>query len=573
MKFSVLTPVFNPPIAALRAAVASVRAQTHPDWELILVDDASTDPAVGAALTEFETLDPRIVVVRRTSNGGICAASQDALARADGEFVALLDHDDLLAPRALRRVADVLDGDSEIDYVYTDEDKVDDTGRHYDTFEKPEWSPERLRGQMYTAHLSVIRRSLAVEVGGFRLGFDGSQDHDLVLRVTERARRVAHLPEVLYHWRVVPGSTAGDPRAKTYAWDAGRRAVQDHLDRIGTDGDALLGPLPGTYRIERRIPAERTISIVIPTRGSAGLIWGERRCFAVEAVRSALEHTDHKNVEIVAVCDTATPPSVIDELQVIAGDKLTVVEYTEPFNFSRKCNAGFVASQGEIVVMLNDDVEVISDRWLENLCGPLEDPSVGLTGAMLYYADGTVQHAGHLYDRNEYSHAFLGADPESTVAFSALHVNREASGVTAACAALRRETFAAIGGFCEDLPGNFNDVDFCFKVANAGLRTVWLANVELFHFESRTRDSTVQPWEYKRVHDRWGSYAVDPMLPLQHAPARRTRELLVLLARAVAVYRQGGSRLVLERYRARRSRIAVMAGDVAGTDRAPARLG
>jgi glycosyltransferase involved in cell wall biosynthesis len=576
VKFSVLTPVFDPPVGALRAAVESVRAQTYPDWELVLVDDASTDAAVKIALAEFETLDPRIVVVRRASNGGIGAASQDALQHASGEFVALLDHDDLLAPHALSRAADALAADPEIDYLYTDEDKVDDTGRHYDTFMKPEWSPERLRGQMYTAHLSVIRRSIAIEAGGFRLGFDGSQDHDLVLRVTERARRIVHLPEVLYHWRVVPGSTAGDPRAKTYAWEAGRRAVHDHLDRIGTDGDASLGPLPGTYRIERRIPAERTISIVIPTRGSSGLIWGEQRCFVLEAVRSALEHTDHKNVEIVAVCDTATPVEVIDELYVIAGDRLTVVEYTEPFNFSRKCNAGFVASQGDVVVMLNDDVEVISDRWLENLCGPLEDPTVGLTGALLYYGDGTVQHAGHLYDRNEYSHAFLGCDPESTVAFSALHINREASGVTAACAALRRDTFAAIGGFCEDLPGNFNDVDFCFKIAHAGLHTVWLSNVELFHFESRTRDSTVQEWEYKRVHDRWGSYVVDPMLPLQHGPARRSRQFAVLLTRAITLYRQGGTRLVLERYRARRSRLAMLSAGTVASPSSPeraARLG
>src|SRR5207302_1808929 len=190
-----------------------------------------TDADVRVALAEFETLDPRIILMRRASNGGICAASQDALAQASGEFIALLDHDDLLAPRALSHVADVLAADTEIDYLYTDEDKVDGAGHHYDTFQKPEWSPERLRGQMYTAHLSVIRRALAVDVGGFRLGFDGSQDHDLVLRVTERARRVVHVPEVLYHWRVVPGSTAGDPRAKTYAWDAGRRAVQDQLDR------------------------------------------------------------------------------------------------------------------------------------------------------------------------------------------------------------------------------------------------------------------------------------------------------------------------------------------------------
>lgn len=516
MRFSILTPVFDPPVDALRAAVESVLAQTYRDWQLVLVDDRSPNPEVQAALDEFATRDPRIVVHRRDENGGIGAASQDALDHADGDFVALLDHDDLLAAHALDSVAAVLRDDPEADYVYSDEDKVDGEGLLFDRFAKPTWSPERLRSQMYTAHLSVIRTTLAREVGGFRPGFDGSQDHDLALRVTERARRIVHIPEVLYHWRVVPGSTAAHPQAKNYAWDAGRRAVADHVARIGMDATVEFGPLPGTYRLERRLPAERRVSIVIPTRGSSGLVWGQRRCFVVDAVRSALEHTRHRNVEIVAVCDSGTPPQVLADLDAVAGDQLVVVPYAEPFNFSRKCNVGFLAATGDVIVLLNDDVDVLSDRWLENLCAPLEDPSVGLTGAKLFYSDGTMQHAGHLYDRHEYSHAFLGAAPDSTVGFSALHIDREASGVTAACAAIRRDTYEEIGGFCEDLPGNFNDVDFSFKVASTGRRIVWLAHVELFHFESRTREPTVHSWEHERVLGRWGSYAVDPYLPLQH---------------------------------------------------------
>ncbi|MCU1656388.1 MAG: glycosyl transferase family 2 [Pseudonocardiales bacterium] len=524
MRFSVLTPVFDPPPAALRASIDSVLHQSHDDWELILVDDQSRDPVIRALLAELATRDRRITVVTRAANGGISAASQDALDRAQGEFAALLDHDDLLTPNALERVARALTEQPEIDYVYSDEDKIDDDGDLSDRFFKPVWSPERLRSQMYTAHLSVVRTSLAREVGGFRPGFDGSQDHDLVLRVTEQARHIVHIPEVLYHWRVLPGSSASDPRAKSYAWDAGRRAVQDHVDRVGIDGTVDFGPLPGTYRIERRLPAERAVSIVIPTRGSSGLVWGQQRCFVVEAVRTLLDHTDHENLEIVVVADSATPRDVIDTLHAIAGDKLVVVPYAEPFNFSRKCNIGYLAARGDVIVLLNDDVEVVSDRWLENLCAPLEDPAVGLTGAKLFYSDGTVQHAGHLYDRNEYSHAFLGASPDSTVAFSALHIDRETSGVTAACAALRRETYAEIGGFCEDLPGNFNDVDFCFKLTHSGRRIVCLAHVELYHFESRTREPTVHRWEHERVINRWGSYAVDPYLPLQYgAPAAAQR--------------------------------------------------
>jgi O-antigen biosynthesis protein len=516
VKFSVLTPVFNPPVAALRAAVESVLRQTYVNWQLVLVDDDSPDPEVRALLADLGVRDNRITVVMRDTNGGIAAASQDALEHARGDFIALLDHDDLLTPDALTRVAQALADHPDADYVYSDEDKIDDRGLRYDRFLKPQWSPERLRSQMYTGHLSVLRTCLVRDVGGFRQGFDGSQDHDLALRVTERAHRIVHIPEVLYHWRVVPGSSAGDPQAKSYAWEAGRRAVQDHVDRVGIDAAVELGPLPGTYRVERRLPPQRSVSIVIPTRGSSGLVWGQRRCFVVDAVRGVLAHTKHENLEIVVVSDAATPPEALAQMRQLAGDRLVVVPYTEPFNFSRKCNVGYLAARGDVIVLLNDDVEVISDRWLENLCAPLEDPTVGLTGAKLFYSDGTIQHAGHLYDRNEYSHAFLGASADSTTAFSALHIDREASGVTAACAAIRRDTYAAIGGFCEELPGNFNDVDFCFKITHVGLRILWLAHVELYHFESRSREVTVHQWEYQRVLVRWGSYDLDPYLPLPY---------------------------------------------------------
>jgi glycosyltransferase involved in cell wall biosynthesis len=531
-QFSVLTPVYNPAPGVLREAIESVQRQTHPDWELILVDDCSTRPEVREVLAEAE-VDPRIRVLRRESNGGIGASSQDALDAARGEFVALLDHDDLLAPQALSRMADAIAANPAVDYLYSDEDKLSPDGVYYDAFRKPQWSPERLRGQMYTAHLSVLRTGLVRSVGGFRSGFDGSQDHDLALRVTEQARRVVHIPEILYHWRVVPGSTAGETTAKDYAWDAGLRAVADHVRRSGIDATAHRGPLPGTYRLERRLPADLRVSIVIPSRGSRGLVWGQTRCFIVEAVRSVLARTEHQNLEIVAVLDTSTPPRVERQLREIAGDRLVVVEFDEPFNFSRKCNTGFLAAHGDVVVMLNDDTEITSDRWLETLVAPLQDRAVGLTGAKLFYQNGTVQHGGHLYDRNEFSHAFLGAQPDSTAGFSALHIDRECVGVTAACSALRRETFEEIGGFCEALPGNFNDVDFSMKVRHAGYRIVWLAHVEAFHFESRTRDPKVSPWEVEAVTSRWGTYAVDPYLPFTHEGRRKHNPLITAIGRRV----------------------------------------
>lgn len=518
-RFSILTPVYNTPQAALDEMIGSVRAQTLGDWELVLVDDRSTEPHVRPTLQRARIEDPRIRVVCREENGGIVATSNDALEAARGEFVVLLDHDDMLAPTALEHVSAVL-GEA-VDYVYTDEDKIDASGRHYDTFAKPEWSPERLRHQMYTGHLSVLRAELVRAVGGFLPAFEGSQDHDLVLRVTEKAREIVHVPEVLYHWRVVPGSAAGDPDAKPYAWIAGRDAVQAHLDRLGLSARAELGEVPGLYRIERRMDPQRSISVVIPTRGGTGLVWGERRCFVLEAVRSLLAHTSHKNVEIVVVHDLVTPPAVLTELQEIAGAQLVLVPFEGEFNFSKKCNEGFLAATGDIIVLMNDDVEAVADDVLEKLVTPLEEPDVGLTGARLLFSDTSLQHAGHVYFKDVIFHSFFGWPSDAYGPFSALRLNREASGLTAACIAVRREDYMLVGGMSEALPVNFNDVDFSRKLRAQGLRLVWVWEATLFHFESQTRVPHVKQQEVDFLYSRWDTPPRDLYSPdgLLRAPS------------------------------------------------------
>ena len=518
--FSVLTPVYGPPVHALRAAIESVRRQTFADWELVLVDDASPTQEVRDELARAAAGDRRIRVVTRAENGGIVASSNDALAQATGEFVALLDHDDLLTADALAAVAGVIAAEPELDYLYSDEDKVDPDGRHYDRFDKPDWSPERLRGQMYTGHLSVLRTSLAREVGGFIPGSDGSQDHDLVLRVTERARRIVHVPRVLYHWRSVPGSTAEDIDAKPFAWEAGRAAVQRHLDRSGISGEALLGPVPGTYRISRQLAPDVLVSVVVPTRGGRGRVWGESRCFVLEMVRSLLAHTAHERLEIVVVYDEPTPQPVLDALREVAGDRLLLVPFREPFNFSAKCNVGFLASHGDVVLFMNDDMQVVSDGFVEQLVAPLAEEGVGAAGARLLFADGSLQHGGHVYAEGDLTHAGFKTPGNSYGPFSAFLVNRECSGLTAACLAMTRTTVDAVGGFCEDLPGNFNDVDLSNKVRHLGLRMVWLADVTAYHFESQTRNPDVEPWEYDFVMARWRTPDRDPYLP-DEIPSRQ----------------------------------------------------
>jgi glycosyltransferase involved in cell wall biosynthesis len=510
--FSVLTPVYNTPLGVLQATIDSVLRQSFEDWELVLVDDCSPDPAVRKLLRDAAAADGRVRVVERDVNGGIVQASNDAITAARGEFLALLDHDDLLAPQALQRMSESIHKNPDADYLYSDEDKVSETGQYFDQFDKPDWSPERLRGQMYTGHLSVLRTDLVRQAGGFREEFEGSQDHDLVLRVTEQARRIVHIPEVLYHWRVIAGSTAEDIDNKPYAWDAGVRAVNAHLGRVGIAGTAVRGPVPGTYRIERQPELERSVSVIIPTRGTAGEVWGEHRVFVVEAVRTLLAKSQHRNLEIVVVYDPDTPDEVLAELTELAGDRLTLVLFTRPFNFSRKCNEGFLAASGEILLFLNDDVHVISDEFVGKMIAPLNEPDVGMTGAMLYFEDGFIQHAGHLHHMGQFSHAYLGAPQGTYGAFSSLLINREASGLTAACIAMPREVFQGVGGFSELFPGNFNDVDLCKKVDQAGFRLVWLADVELFHFESRSRNPLVHSFEEKMIIDRWGGPQRDPYL-------------------------------------------------------------
>jgi len=362
--FSIVTPVYEPPLEVFQETYASVLAQLHTDWEWILVDDHSPSPHVRDFIREQAAAEPRIQLIERGENGHIVKASNDGVDAAQGEFLVFLDHDDLLAGNALKAMARHIAYHPDVDYLYSNEDKAEQDGTRHSEFQKPRWSPERLRGQMYTSHVSVMRTSLVREVGAFREGYDGSQDHDLALRVSERARRVVHVPQVLYHWRTLAGSAAADINAKPYATFAGQRAVQDQLDRLGIKGRVEQGREPGRYVIQRDLDPATKVSIIIPTLGGSALVFGERRILVEESVRSALARTDHDNVEIVVVYDKPTPTKVLRSLREIAGDKLVLEKYTKPFNFSEKCNVGALRATGERLVFLNDDVEVISDRWL-----------------------------------------------------------------------------------------------------------------------------------------------------------------------------------------------------------------
>ena len=369
--FSVITPVYNPPIDAFEACIASMLTQTYDDWEWCLVDDASPNPKVREVMERLARKDKRVRIMFRPKNGGIVAASQDALDFATGEFIAFLDNDDTLHPNSLNLVSATLDKDPTIDYVYSDENKLDEKGRPYDLFRKPAFDPIRLLGQNYCSHFSVIRSTLVDEVGGFRTGYEGSQDYDLILRVTERARTIAHIPEVLYHWRAVPGSAATQLDAKPYALDSAERAVKDHLRRVQINADVSVSD-GGFIQVRPTLssPPPR-VSIIIPTRGDPQRIWGVHTCLVENSVASILNKSTYLNYEIVVVLDVKEskplhPVSLPDD------PRISVVHYDAPFNFSDKCNVGVKHSTGEIVILLNDDTEVIDSDWIETLVSMLQ---------------------------------------------------------------------------------------------------------------------------------------------------------------------------------------------------------
>lgn len=484
--FSLVTAVRGTELASLADTARSVRAQKLPDWEWILVTADCPDVDVQRLLDEL-TADARIRTV---------AAPDEAAGR--GEFVTHVPPGVVLAARALKRMAAALN--DEVDVAYSDQSVLTDEGRNA-AYRKPDWAPERFRHDPYTAHLTVLRRSLVDEVGGLRPGPDAAVHfHDLLLRATERARRIVHVPVVLAH-------AGPDEPIGSDAWEAGVRAVQEHLDRVGIPATAERGRRPGRYRIVREPDLTTPVSVVIPTIGSGGLVWGRQRRMVVEAVRSVREHSRHRDLEFVVVYDTLTPPEVLADLRTLPGVRLNLVEFTEPFNFSAKCNVGALHATGDVIVFLNDDVEAESHGLIERLIAPLREDGVGATGAKLLFPSMRIQHAGVSYGDGAISHSYYRrGHPGEDGVRDDLWTTRETTALTGACLAMRRAVFAEVGGFTEQLPMNFNDIDLCLKIDRTGRRLLWLHDVVLFHFESISRSPDVAEWESRFMRQRWGNY-------------------------------------------------------------------
>ncbi len=489
---SVLLPTRSPRAEWLRQAVESVAAQTHTKWQLCVCVDGEIGREADAFLRHRGKEDSRVVVVR-SGGDGISAALNRALAVAQGEFVAFLDHDDVLEPTALAHAGLRLGGGL-LDLVYSDEDYIDEDGTPLQPNFKPGWSPDLLMTCMYMGHLLVARRTSVLAAGGFRPQMDGAQDYDLVLRMVDSGARVGHISRVLYHWRRLGGSTALRQAAKPYALEAGRRALEDAVRRRGWTADVLLGDLPNSYRVETALRAKESVSIIIPTRSSALLA----RC--LEALRDKTRSVEYRLI----VAQHRSTEIENERIEVIADSHDAVlVPYEGPFNFSTMNNAAARVASSDLLVFLNDDVEPVSEDWLTRLCGALGREGVGVAGARLHYPQGSIQHVGMVLGMSD-GVGHLGRHLLRSSYWPWIEFSREVSAVTGACMAVRRTLFERLGGFDTAFPVNYNDVDFCLRAREAGYRVVLESGAVLIHRESVTRRRGTSAEERLLFHQRWG---------------------------------------------------------------------
>jgi glycosyltransferase involved in cell wall biosynthesis len=505
---SLLLPVYQTPEEWLRRCLDSVLRQVYGNWELCIADDASPDPRVREVLEEYASRDARIKLEFRPVNGHIAEASNTALALATGEFIGLLDHDDELRPHALLEMAEAISSRESLGLLYSDEDKIDAEGCRFSPYFKPDWNPDLLLSQNYVCHFTVISVDVVREAGGFRRGFEGSQDHDLFLRCTEKlpASRIHHVQRVLYHWRAIEGSTALARDAKDYAADAGARAVASHLDRRhpGARVEVLSH---GHYRVHWPLPEPPPkVSLVIPSRDKVDLL---RTC-----VDSILARTRYPAYEVVVVDNQSSDPAALEYLARIERDpRVRVLRYDAPFNYSAINNWAIGQCDGAVIGLLNNDIEVISPDWLAEMTSQAMRPGVGAVGAMLYYPNDTIQHAGVVLGvHGVAAHRYVGMPRGYPGHGGRARVAQQLSAVTGACLVVTREAYERVGKLDEALQVAFNDIDFCLRLEEAGYRNIWTPFAELYHHESASRGSEDTEekrqrfaGEVDRMIQRWGS--------------------------------------------------------------------
>ena len=487
---SILTPVYNVDPKWLELCVQSVICQTNPNWELILVDDGSTRVETLAKLHEYDEVDDRIVTCYQEKNEGISAATNAALALAKGEYVALLDNDDELTYDAIEMVLRWISDNPGVDFIYSDEDKLDMQGNVCEPFFKPDWSPELLHSYSYTCHLSVFKKKMIIDVGKFRSQFDGAQDFDITLRVSAKAQLVCHIPKILYHWRKITGSAADVVNAKGWALNNAHRALTEHIQKI--DPGAVIKKeikAPGCFRTQFEIKGEPLVSILIPTRGQINFNDIRSTKLLFQCVRSIENNTDYTNYEIVIAYNN----HLDQELSTFfkgRGHRLINYPLSGQFNFAAKMNFMAREARGDYLVVFNDDLEVISSDWLTALLEFAQQPKIGAVGSRLLYPDGRLQHVGVILGINGYpAHVFHQHAPDCPGYMAHANIIRNYSAVTGAAMMVRKELFDQIHGFDEEFAIDYNDTDFCLRLGKLGYRIVYTPYSVLYHHESAALSS------------------------------------------------------------------------------------
>ena len=515
---SVVMPAYETPERLLREAIGSVRAQLYPNWELCIADDASPSDKVTSVLRELAAEDARIKWIKRDRNGHIAAATNSALAMAGGEFVAFMDHDDLLAEHALFEIAAELNAHPETDLIYSDEDQVGPTGRRYQPYFKPDWNIDLLLGQNVFCHLGVYRRELLTRIGGLREGIvDGSQDHDLVLRCAGASdhSRVRHIPDILYHWRQMSAPSSFSQVNLDTCVATARQGVRDYLETRGVQGAEVV-PASGVPRWNRVIwplplPPPR-VSLIVPTRDQADLL---SKC-----VSGLLHRTSYSDLELLIVDNDSRESQTLELFERLQRDnRVRILRSPGKFNYSAVNNSAVREASGEIIALINSDIDVISDNWLREMVSIAVRPDVGAVGAKLFYADDRIQHAGVVLGVGSYDngpgvagHFGTQVDRNEIGYFGQLALTREVSAVTGACLVMRKEIYQAVDGLdAEHLPVSFNDVDLCLRIRALGLRVIWTPFAELYHLESASRGYDRTPEQIARANKeaeymrhRWG---------------------------------------------------------------------
>ncbi len=507
-KISIVVPLFRTPEKFLTQMIDSVRQQTYPHWELCLANGDPSDETVKKVLARYLAEDSRIKAKDLKENLGISGNTNAALQMAEGEFIGLLDHDDLLAPEACYEAVKRITANPGIDVLYSDEDKVSmDTTRYFEPHFKPDFNLDLLRGNNYICHFFLVRKKLLEQVGGFRKEYDGAQDYDLILRCCEAAGEICHIPKVLYHWRMHQQSTAQNPESKMYCYDAGKRAIEAHLQRTGVKGEVSYTENLGFYRVKYPVTGTPLVSILILNRDEKETL---QKC-----IQSVMEKSTYTNYEIVIVENNSQQRETFayyEELEKT--DHIRVITWKgKTFNYSALNNFGVRYTKGEYLIFLNNDVELITEDWIEELLGHCQRPEVGITGVKLYYPDDTIQHGGVIIGLGGLAgHAFTGLSRENVGYFRRASMQADLSAVTAACMMVRRSVFEQAGGFDERLAVAFNDVDFCLRVRELGFLVVYDPYVELYHYESKTRGYENTPEKQARFEgevayatERWAA--------------------------------------------------------------------